>query len=217
MTQSTFKVLNNQQHIYLFLPNPIEYSRYESAAEDIRMIPVNGKLETIDDVIFWTPLGDRGGKKQERPYLLIEENQNGYWIPIDTIDAGHRTITPDNFNVFPRPVGGFSHGHPDLLRFKYLKLTLPYEFSHLTIDSLCRVLSFDAIMLDSNFTEIDTVHSIPSDKPEILRNALTDNILIYAVRFENIHFKCKIWTEDRKYHESIISKSQYWSVIRPKH
>lgn len=64
---------------------------------------------------------------------------------------------------------------------------------------------------------MDTIHAIPADKPEILRNALTDNILIYAVRFENIHFECKIWTEDRKYHESIISKSQYWSVIRPKH
>lgn len=144
--QSTFKVLTKQQQTYQFVPNPIEYAKYGVDARDIRMQAINGKVDTIEGVIYWTPQ-QTGYEDSDKALLIIQERNEHEWSNIDTIQSSSWTITPNYFSAEPRPVGGFSHGYTDLFRFKYLKLTLPYKFSHLSIDSLCRVLSFDAIML----------------------------------------------------------------------
>lgn len=210
--QSTFKVVDRRSSIYLFAPNPISYSKFGLRRENIRLNPVNGFLDSVDNQAIWTPYPsyDSLTKKLERSYLLIEEFKGNKWVAIDSIEAGRRRILPKYFTAVPRPINFCAY--PVLVFFTHLEPSLPDGFSHLDIDSMVRVLRFDVVLMDSNQVALDTLSNLTNSSGKELRHTLQNSIEISYVQFVNIWFESKLWSGDR-FRKAKVNDSAIYEVV----
>jgi hypothetical protein len=90
-SQSVFKVQNHLQQIYPCVPNPISFASFGVNAKSFRVKAIDGVLDTVNDVLYWTPKFTR-----TVPVLVFQEKRNNLWTSLDTVISKIWIIDSDN-------------------------------------------------------------------------------------------------------------------------
>lgn len=194
--------------VYYNVPNPIEIAMFEYSEDELRLIPVNGILDTIKGTIRWTPFFGESN-------LLVSLKEKGKWHIVDTIDTRIRVINPEEFSVRINPTA-FHSGLPDMKRFKELEGYLPnYKYAHLDINALVRITSFEVNIYDDSDSLIKTVvfnsNMLEDDKKKALNKIRASNLNKEVIQFTNILFECRCWSSEGEWRPAQIEK-ELWII-----
>lgn len=203
--QSVFKVENRLQQIYVYVPNPISYASFGVDANSTRVKVVGGIVDTVDDVMYWTP---QPSSWDSNSYLIFQEKRNETWIPLDTVFSDFRLLDASNFTATPSRVD--FHGEPNMLRFEKLKPMVDFECSHLPIDTMVRVVKYDVLFFNENRTVVDSIKDMMNENTDLLKKKVLNEKIKY-VQFVNIYLESKFWVSDNVYHMSKVNDGRVYN------
>ena len=197
--QSVFKVENRLQQIYSYVPNPISFASFGVDADSTRIKVVGGIIDTIKGTIYWTP---QPITSNSNSYLLFQGMRNQNWNTLDTVFSGYRIVAPKNFTATPSNID--FHGEPNILNFQKLKPVVVFEYSHLPLDTMVRVVKYDALLFNDKRIIVESLTDISNENNELLKKRVLNEQIKY-IQFVNIYLESKFWAYDNEY---IMSKAK---------
>ncbi len=185
--------VDKPQEVYAGIPNTIDFAFKENVDGEIKLIAEYGKVFKKDQQLYWIPQSPK-----DRLFVALDKTV------IDTIKTKVFIIKPDKFDfiiVKPDLSGVISH---PFKQFEEVRLVKPDEYSHLSLDTIVKIESYDFIVQDTATLTIDSIHYESNfselEKANFLgmvRNIYPDSYL----ELKNIKLSCKCWssTNELKY------------------
>lgn len=195
-------------NVHLFIPNPIEIAKFGVQASDVVLKPINGKIDTVNDIVYWTPLATNAS-------LIMSIMEGGIKKPVDTIRARIHPIDPKEFQVRVDPVT--LHGaFPDLKRFKALIPSWKFgDFAHINMDTVAQVTAFTVEKYDKDLQPLSSFSfnaSMSEGEIDRLRKYIWSTKPNESVFFSNIYVRCSCWRgKDGSILPSLLIGDELWA------
>ena len=116
--------------------------------------------------------------------------------------SGYHIIAPKKITATPSNID--FHGEPNILNFQKLKPVVVFEYSHLPLDTMVRVVKYDALLFNDKRTLVESLTDISNENNELLKKRVLNEQIKY-IQFVNIYLESKFWAYDNEY---IMSKAK---------
>ncbi len=145
ITISTFE----KQVVYANIKNPLKISAFNIRPENIALKTSNGVIVVENSIFYWIP-----NKEDQDASLLVFDKENIYTV--DTFKFIVSSAGAPDISLKERM---HHSGQPDWSKITKLDLKMPDCCSHLKLDTLCKILSFDLLITYPKTNQKIIVHS----------------------------------------------------------
>ncbi len=132
ITVSTFE----KQIVYTNIKNPLNVSAFNISPENIKLETSNGIITKENGVFYWIP-----NKNNNNTLLLVFDKENK-----SIVDTFKFRVSQAAIPAIAWKERMFHSGFPDWRKINKLYLDMPICCNHLTLDTLCKILSFDILI-----------------------------------------------------------------------